>query len=135
MPLEIPTSLRSQPNQKVLAHLECLSAHSDIAEVLINAVKPLGAVQIFCPDYAAYRYVGVSTRGIIFGFAVGMDTIAFRLDVRMKQRALLTGAVACPEVGLDWAAVVHGLPDDDWPKVDVPFWARKSYCYARESEW
>jgi hypothetical protein len=28
---------------------------------------------------------------------------------------------------------LHTLPDDDWPNVDVTFWARKAYVYARAS--
>ena len=131
MEQEIPGSLINRINAPVLAHLKALSAHSDIAGVLIAAVKRLGDVQIFCPDAAAYRYVVVSTQGIIFGFSVGMSTIAFRLDARMKARALITGATAYSECGNVWVCVTpHG--DDDWPKVDVPFWVLKAYVYARE---
>lgn len=129
----IPVTLENAINRPVLAHLKDLSAHSDIAEVLIQAVKPLGDVQIFCPEPAAYRYVLVSTKGIIFGFAVGMDTVAFRLDARMKSRALATGAIAYPECGHEWVAVMHHVSDSDWPQVDVRFWALKAYVQARET--
>jgi hypothetical protein len=61
-----------------------------------------------------------------------MDTIAFKLDPRMRERALLTGGIPWPECGEDWVAVLHHRPDDDWPKVDVTFWARKAYVRARE---
>ncbi len=47
-------------------------------------MKPLGNVQVFCPDACTYRYVVVSTNGIIFALAVDMGTIAVRLDARMK---------------------------------------------------
>jgi hypothetical protein len=120
-------------NARVLAYLNDKSAHSDIASVLRSSVQPLGDVQVFSPDPAGYRYVLVSTAGVVFGFAIGMDTIAFRLDDRMKERALVTGGVPCPECGAEWIAVVHHRPDDDWPKVDVSFWARKAYVCARES--
>ena len=33
----------------------------------------------------------------------------------------------------DWVAVVRHRPDADWPAVDVTFWARKAYGYARET--
>lgn len=111
--------------------MEHLSAHSDVAGVLGNAVKGLGDARVFCPDWQAYRYVVASTKGVIFGLAVGMDTIAFRLDPRMRQRALLTGGVPYPECGEEWVAVVHHQPDADWPAVDVRFWAQKSYVHAR----
>lgn len=133
MPQEIPAALVTSINHQVLAHLNNLSAHPDIAGVLGTAVKPLGDVQLFCPDWHGCRYVVASTKGVIFGFAAGMQTVAFRLDGRMKQRALLTGGVDCPECGPEWVAVVHDQPDADWPAVDVRFWARKAYVHARES--
>jgi hypothetical protein len=120
-------------NTRVLSYLEGKSAHSDCAGALSAAVRPLGDTQQFCPDPAGYGYVVVSTLGIIFGFAVGADTIAFRLDARMRVRALATGGVPVPECGDAWVAVVHHQPDDDWPAVDLKFWARKSYVHARET--
>ena len=127
----IPPEFTSAVNQKVLAHLDGKSAHSDIAQVLMEAVKPLGDVQLFCPNWHDFRYVVASTKGVIFGFAIGMNTVAFRLDEKMKDRALLTGGTAYADCGDDWAAVVHQGQDSDWPAVDVTFWARKAYVYAR----
>ena len=66
---EIPPSLATEVNRVVLGHVGRLSAHSDIAEVLLAAVKPLGDVQLFCPDWEAYRSVVVATKGVIFGLA------------------------------------------------------------------
>ena len=128
---EVPLALKNAANERVLTYLQDLSAHGDIAELLLTAVEPLGDVQTFCPDPSSYRYVLVSTNGIAFGFAAGMHTLAVRLDPRMKARALATGGIAWTECGEDWAAVMHRRPDDDWPKVDVAFWARKAYVHAR----
>ena len=130
----IPATLINRINAPVLAHVKNLSAHSDIAEPLLAAVKPLGDVQSFCPDPRAYRYLVVSTQGIIFGLAVGMNTIAFRLDPRMQLRALATGAQAYPECGEDWVSVLPLGSDADWPAVDLRFWALKAYDYARETK-
>ncbi|MSU24430.1 MAG: hypothetical protein EXS32_11475 [Opitutus sp.] len=130
MALEIPDAWRSGRNSRVLAHLETASAHSDLATELIAAVKPLGDVQIFCPDWAQCRYVVVSTNDLIFGFAMGLETIAFRLEARMKSRALTTGAAAYSAAGDDWGSFI--LFRHDWPKVDLQFWALKAYAYARE---
>lgn len=134
MALNIPAPLLSRINAPVLAHVNDLSAHSDVAESLLKAVKPLGDVQVFCPDAHAYRYVVVSTNGIIFGLAVGMNTIAFRLDARMKVRAVATGAQAYPECGADWVSVLPLGDDADWPTVDLRFWALKAYVHAREAK-
>lgn len=128
-----PPELALPVNDIVLAHLDGKSAHSDIAQVLTDAVKPLGDVQVFCPNWHKYRYVVASTKGVIFGFAIGMNTVAFRLDEKMKSRALLTGGIEYPECGKDWVEVVHHGQDSDWPAVDVRFWARKAYVYAREA--
>lgn len=128
---EVPVALRGPVNRRVLAYLEDLSAHGDLADVLRASVEPLGDVQTFCPDPSSYRYVLVSTRGIALGLAVGMHTIAFRLDARMRERAVATGGIAWPKCGEEWVAVVHQRQDDDWPSVDVTFWARKAYVYAR----
>jgi hypothetical protein len=127
---DVPTELLTLLNQRVLNHLAVLSAHSDVGDALLTALKPLGDVQVFCPDWSQCRYVVASTNGIIFAFAVGMNTTVFRLDQTMKERALTTGGVAYPQCGDEWVA--FKLFEADWPKVDLEFWARKAYVAARE---
>jgi hypothetical protein len=118
----VPSALANPHNARGLAHREDLSAHSDIVDVLLDAVQPLGDVQLYCPDLAAYRYVIAATNAVVFGFAVGMSTVSFRFDERMTARALQTGGEAVPECGDEWVAVVHHRPDAAWPAVDVRFW-------------
>ena|SRR5689334_9296173 len=128
----VPTELQTDINRQVLNHVKGLSAHSDIVEALGAASEPLGDVQVFCPDCRQYRYVVASTKGIIMALAVGMNTIGFRLDERMKARALASGGAACPECGNEWVSFTPCR--DDWPKLDLEFWARKAYVAARELE-
>lgn len=132
MAQDIPVELRTSTNRQVLDYLEGLSAHSDVADALNAALKPLGDVQIFCPDWQQYRYVVASTKGIIIALAVGMNKTGFRLDERMKARALASGGVPYAECGPQW--VSFALFRDDWPRVDLEFWARKAYVAARELE-
>jgi hypothetical protein len=132
MAQNVPIELQTSINRQVLDHVKGLSAHSDIAEALGEALKPLGDVQIFCPDWQQYRYVVASTKGIIIAIAVGMNTTGFRLDERMKVRALASGGVPYPECGDRWVSFTHFR--DDWPKIDTEFWARKAYVAAREFE-
>jgi hypothetical protein len=132
MAQNVPVELQTGINRQVLDHVEGLSAHSDIAEALSAALKPLGDVQIFCPDWQQYRYVVASTNGIIIALAAGMNTTGFRLDERMKARALASGGVPYPECGDQWVSFT--LFRDDWPKIDLEFWARKAYVAAREPE-
>ena len=129
---DIPRDLETLRNRPVLRHIERLSAHSDVVEALATALKPLGDVQIFCPDSQQYRYVVASTKGIIIALAVGMNTTGFRLDERMRSRALASGGVTFPECGPEW--VSFALCRDDWPRIDLEFWARKAYVAARELE-
>jgi hypothetical protein len=117
-----------ESNRLVFNYIKNLHAHDGVSETLIKSLKPCGDVQVFSPD--SYRYLTVSTQGIIFGFAVGMDTIAFRLNKRMKEVALKTGAKAIPQCGEDW---VNLWPSEcDWPRVDYEFWALKAYVNVRE---
>ena len=132
MAQNIPVELQTSTNRQVLDHLKGLSAHSDVAEALTAALQPLGDVQIFCPDSQQYRYVIASTKGIIIALAVGMNTIGFRLDERMKARALASGTVSNAECGPQWVSFT--LFRSDWPRVDLEFWARKAYVAARELE-
>jgi len=129
---DIPRDLETLRNRPVLRHIEGLSAHSDVVEALATALKPLGDVQIFCPDSQQYRHVVASTKGIIIALAVGMNTTGFRLDERMRSRALASGGVTFPECGPEWVSFT--LFRDDWPRIDLEFWARKAYVAARELE-
>jgi hypothetical protein len=132
MTQNVPSELQTSINRQVLDYLERLSAHSDVVEALGAALEPLGDVQMFCPDIQQYRYVVASTKAIIIALAVGTDTLGFRLDDRMKARALASGGVPYAECGSQWVSFT--LFRSDWPKVDTVFWARKAYVAARELE-
>ena len=126
---DVPIELVTKLNRAVLAHVCEKSAHSDVADAFLTAVKPLGDVQLFCPDWQQYRYVAASTKSVIFGCALGMNTIIFRVDDQLKTRALITGGAVYPECGTNWASFT--LFRADWPGVDLRFWASKAYLYAR----
>jgi hypothetical protein len=130
MAQRIPPALENDFNCQVLQYLHDKSAHSDVAEALTTALETLDDVQIHCPDWQAFRYVLASTKNVIIAFAIGMSTVAFRLDERMKPRALASGAEPYPACGKEWVAFT--LFRDDWPKPDLEFWARKAYVAARE---
>jgi len=116
-------------NREVINYIKNLHCHSDVADVLTKAMRPCGDVQFFSPE--SYCYLTDSTQKIIFGFAVGMDTIAFRLNNKMKAIAIETGAKPLPECGDDWVNLLPFRPD--WPRVDFEFWALKAYLNVRES--
>jgi hypothetical protein len=132
MAQNVPVELQTSINRQVLDHVEGLSAHCDVVEALGAALEPLGDVQTFCPDIQEYRYVVAFTKGVIIALAVGMNTIGFRLDEPMKARALASGGSPYVECGKEWVAFT--LFRNDWPKIDIEFWARKAYVAARELE-
>jgi len=127
-----PKNLLNHRNKAVLDFIEGYSAHGDIAEALLTSVEPLGDVQSYCPDISQSRYLVVSTKGIIFGIAIGMNKVAFRLNPPLNERAVTTGGSVISELGEEWIEFI--LNRDDWPEVDLIFWARKAYVYARESK-
>jgi hypothetical protein len=51
-------------------------------------------------------------KNVVFGFAAGMTSVAFKLDGRLKQRALITGGVALPECGPEWVNFMVFLGPD-----------------------
>jgi len=97
---------------------------------LVEAVGSLGDVQSFCPEPSQYRYVVLSTKGVVFGFAVGANTVGLRVGASALERAKRTGADDALQIGKDWA--VFTLFRNDWPAVDLGFWARKAYAFSRE---
>ena len=131
MTQNIPPELQNEINRQVLNFLNDKSAHSDVVDSLITGAKSLGDVQIYCPDPAQYRYFVVSTRGVVIAIAFGMDTVAFRLDERMKARALESGGALLSECGNEWVSFT--LFQDDLPIVDAELWARKAYVAARDA--
>jgi hypothetical protein len=124
----VPFDPALEANRPVFDYIKNCHAHSDIVEPLIAATKPLGDAQIFSPG--DYRYVTVSTSRIIFGFAIGTNVIAFRLNGQMKERAIITGGAAFPLCGSDWVSFEPFRCE--WPRVDFEFWALKAYVRARE---
>lgn len=127
----VPPALNNPINARVLAHVDSISAHSDVAEALTQCVKPLGDVHLFCPDSSQYRCLCAWTNNVVFALAAGMSVVAFRLDAIFKARALKSGAEPYPECGDEWAAFT--LFRSDWPAPDLPFWARRAYVIARET--
>jgi hypothetical protein len=130
MKQEVPNSFSNKWNKGVFDFLQKYSAHSDVAEILIKATKKLGDVQSFCPDPSEFRYVVVSTKGVIFGFAIGMELIAFRLCPVFQKRAIETGGERISGLGEEWVGFT--LFRADWPEVDSVFWARQAYVNDRE---
>ncbi|HTB83358.1 MAG TPA: hypothetical protein VK742_06865 [Candidatus Sulfotelmatobacter sp.] len=127
---QCPFDLSFNENRMVYEYLKKYSAHPDLVETLLSALAVCGDVQVFSPDINQCRYVALSTQRIIFGFAIDMNTIAFKQNEKMKAIALQTGATPYPECGVDWVKLP--ISRVDWPQVDLKFWTLKAYLNIRE---
>ena len=125
---QLPDELNTDINRTVLEYVSGLSAHSDLAEALEIAIAPLGVAHTYCPDPDNCRYFIAYADDTVFSYATGMKTVAFRLSPGFKQRAIETGGEAVNSIGNEWVA--FQLFRNDWPEVDVRFWARKAYLFA-----
>ena len=122
--------LNNAANEQVLAYISGMSAHDGIADLLTSSVKPLGDVQTYCPSWEDFKYVVVSTNGIIFGVALGKNVVAYKIPAEFADTALATGCKQYPELGSDWYWV-NSLKGDV-PEVDYKYWARKAYAGIRD---
>jgi hypothetical protein len=125
----VPKELDNEYNQQVLSHIKNLSAHDGVAELLTNSVKALGDVQTYCPSWEKFKYVVVSTNGIIFGVALGQDVVAYKIPNNLNEIAQAMGCKPFTDLGNDWIWV-NPLKGDA-PKVDFKYWARKAYANIR----
>ncbi len=99
--------LRIPYNAGVLAFIarEQPSAHDDVATALIDAAKGLPNARRYCPDPPAYAYVALHTAAWrMFGLAIGMSTVAFRLPSDLEQEATTDGGTPLPDPGPGWFA-------------------------------
>ena len=126
-----PDALYSTTNQPVLDYVKSSSAHSDVADALLSSLQVVGDAQAYVAN-RSYGGLVVSTKQVVFAFAVGMTTIGYRLPARFREIALRTGAEPPdPRLGPDW--VLFQLWKPDWPPIDLKFWTLKAYAGARES--
>ena len=128
----IPASVDNDKNHDILMFLQDKSAHSDLLDVLAEAVAPLGDVQLYCSEPENYGHVVVATRDVVFAVVYGMSRIGFCLDKTFKARALETGGFNASEAGPGW--VTFELFRANYPAVDLSFWARKAYLIARGAD-
>lgn len=128
--MSLPNLLNTSINRQVLQWLKDQSAHDDVSTALTSATKPLGDVQLYCPDPKQYRFVLAATANVAFAAATGMSEVAFRLNSVMRERALRSGADTNVAAGEEW--VQFTLFRNDWPEPDLRFWALKAYVHARE---
>lgn len=132
MRIQIPFNLTVDDNKMVYDHLEAFHAHSDLSELLVETVKGLDCVKVYFPERPnGYGPCIVSTGGIIFGFAIGLDTIVFKVGRHMIDKAIAAGGRPYSECGADWVSFLAFRSDR--LHVDFKSWALSAYVFVRES--
>jgi hypothetical protein len=116
--------------RNLLKHLDSLSAHSDLGEALLKSANELGEYQIIGGGLSCKALVLVANN-LPFAFAEGMNEIHFRLNPSMIKIAKETGS-SLSFAGNDWVSFRPFR--SDYPSMDLKFWSRKSYYYARNPD-
>lgn len=132
---ELKTRFNRVANSAVIRYLESHhpSAHSDIASELTDAAKALPHRHWYCPDKWSYAYVFLHTpSGIIYGLAVGMSTLLFRLPQEKIPAALSGGGEPFHELGPEWVSFYPFHPDV--PRIQMQArmkqWCEAAYHHA-----
>jgi hypothetical protein len=135
MPWTIDDKFRVPGNEEIVAFVgrhPTLSAHGDVAELLIRSAEGLRGVGTYCPDLPAYAYVALYTmQRRIFAIAHGMSTLVYRLPKGSLPSALAEGAAVCHEIGetwVDFGGVGFG------GRVDLRRWCAVAYEGALAAE-
>ncbi len=122
MPWAIDNRFRIAANRQILAHLDKTSpsAHDDVASALVNSAKELRGVQHYCPNPSSYAWQCLHTKDhVIFAFATGMNTVAFRLPASSIKSAMEAGGIQASDLGADWIEWQLGWDMDlrPWTKL------------------
>ena len=117
-------------NPEAEAFFAPLSAHSDVASELAEALRELGDWELrMAPrEYGAAFAVTADT---VFAGASGAASTYWRLSTTDRATALATGASEAAGLGTEWVEII--LFRDGWPNPDLRHWALCAYRYARTS--
>ncbi len=131
----LKTRFNRSENDAVIRYLETHhpSAHSDIASELLDAAQGLPHRHWYCPDKWSYAYVFLHTpSGTIYGLAVGMRTLLFRLPQAEMPAALAEGGEAYKELGPEWVSFYPFHPDIPRAQMQarMKHWCTAAYHHA-----
>jgi hypothetical protein len=79
------------------------SAHSDLSDELLKSTAGLSGVGSYCPDVQSYAFVLLHTESnLIFGMALGMNDMVFKLPANQIQQARMDGGEPRQDIGTGW---------------------------------
>lgn len=132
---EFEGALNREENASLIEYLqkEQPSAHADVVDLLVKSADMLAGVSYFCPDSDNYAYYLAHTRGgIVFGAALGLSALAFRLPNQAISGALAKGGELFKELGDNWVMFNPFWPErnDEHLLHELQHWCRLAYHHA-----
>jgi len=103
----LPDVLRVADNEALVRFVDAreLSTHSDVADVLQQAVASLHHAEVFCPDWRSCAYVLAYRKDFrIFAAAFGNHTVSCRIAESALPAALADGATREDAIGAGWVS-------------------------------
>lgn len=137
---EFEDQLSRSENESMIAFLKQHqpSAHSDIVQLLVKSAEELPDIKFYCPDTDNHAYYLAHTRGgVMFGAAIGLSALMFRLPRQAVSGALVKGGEIFKEIGDDWVSFNPFWPEDEKNEnilAEMKHWCKLAYHYAASLE-
>ena len=109
------------------------SAHNDIVELLVSSAQEFPEVKFYCPDTDNHAYyLAHSADGVIFGAAIGLSALMFRLPKQAISGALVKGGEIINELGENWVSFNPFWPEKENKNLsqEMQHWCRLAYHHA-----
>ena len=91
---EIEPRLEIPENSEILAVIRELSAHSDVAEELVQSASGNASVSPYCPDRHGFAFMVLHLSNFrVIGVAYGQSELAYRIPRDRMDEAVKGGAV------------------------------------------
>lgn len=103
----LPDVLRVADNGDLVRFVDAseLSAHSDVADVLQQAVASLHHAEVFCPDWRSNAYVLAYRKDFrVFAAAFGKQVVSCRVSQAAFADALADGGTSEATIGAGWVS-------------------------------
>lgn len=109
------------------------SAHNDIVELLVSSAREFPDVKFYCPDTDNHAYYLAHTGdGVMFGAAIGLSALMFRLPKQAMSGALVKGGEIIKELGDNWVSFNPFWPEKENNNLsqEMQHWCRLAYHHA-----
>ena len=130
---EFEAELNRAENEQIIQFLKQYqpSAHNDIVQLLVESTADIPLSHFYCPDTDNHAYYLVHTAdGVIFGAAIGMSALMYRLPKQSMSAALVKGGEILKEIGEPWVSF-----NPFWPEQDVDSEKVKKFDISEMKKW